>query len=639
MKRICILSFFSLLFTVQVFSSYGQTKPLSERMAATVMDIWSDSLWVGRPFKWTYDQGVLLEGVSSIWQRTADRKYFEYIKKSMDFFVQSDGTIRTYEHKSYNIDNVKNGRSLLLLYRVTGQEKYLKAAQILRNQLNTHPRTNEGGFWHKKIYPYQMWLDGLYMGQPFYAEYSAMMGDTAAFNDITNQFVFMEKHSRDAATGLMYHGWDESKQQQWANKTTGLSAHVWARAMGWYGMALVDAIEYFPANHPGKKQLIDILGRFANAVQKVQDPKSGVWYDILDAPLRKGNYFESSASSMFVYTFAKAVRMGYLPSSYLKVAKKGYEGIQNEFIETVDADKINLKGTVSVSGLGGKPYRDGSFEYYMSEKVITNDPKGVGSFMLAANEMELAAIPKTGKGKTVTLDCYFNNEWKKGPAGKDVRFHYTWDDQANSGFWFWGNIFNYTGAKTNSLTVAPSAANLKNTDVYIIVDPDTEKETAKPNFVSAKDADVLYNWVKNGGVLVLMANDPANCELRNFNTLAGRFGIRFNGDLRNAVKGNEYETGAFNIPAAHPIFKTSKKVYIKEISTISVSAPAKAAFIEGKDIIMGTAKIGKGTVFAIGDPWFYNEYVDGRKIPAEYENYKAATDLTNWLLLQLPKKN
>lgn len=638
MKRISALLLFSFLLTLQAFSAHAQTKPMSERMAATVMDIWSDSLWVGRPFKWTYDQGVLLEGISGIWQKTADKKYFEYIKKSMDFFVQDDGTIRTYEHKSYNIDNVKNGRALLLLYKVTGQEKYLKAAKTLRDQLSTHPRTSEGGFWHKKIYPNQMWLDGLYMGQPFYAEYSSLMNDTTAFNDITNQFVSMERHSRDAATGLMYHGWDESKQEKWANKTTGLSAHVWGRAMGWYGMALVDALPYFPAGHAGRKQLLDILARYAEAVKKVQDAKTGVWYDILDAPLRKGNYFEASGSCMFVYTLAKAVRLGYLPESYLKVAQKGYEGIKKQFVETVSPEKVNLKGTVSVSGLGGKPYRDGSFEYYMSEKVITNDPKGVGAFMLAANEMELAALPKTGKGKTVTLDYFFNNEWKKGPAGDLVRYHYTWEDQANSGFWFWGNIFTYAGARINSLPVAPTAENLKNSDVFIIVDPDTEKETAHPNFMSPQNAEVLYNWVKNGGVLALLTNDAANCELKNFNVLAERFGIHFNEDLRNAVKGNAYETGAFKIPSGNPIFKTSKKVYIKEISTIKLSSPAKAVFTDGNDVIMAVAKVGKGTVYAVGDPWFYNEYVDGRKIPAEYENFKAATDLANWLLLQSPKK-
>ncbi|MEJ6980897.1 glycoside hydrolase family 88 protein [Pedobacter sp. P351] len=629
-KSYSVLILFLLLTSV----SFSQSKPVSERMAATVMDIWADSLWTGRPFKWTYDQGVILEGISAIWQRTGDGKYFNYIKKSMDHFVKPDGTIRTYDGDNYNIDNIKNGRALILLYKVTGQEKYLKAVQTLRQQLSTHPRTAEGGFWHKKVYPHQMWLDGLYMGQPFYAEYSAMAHDWQAFNDIATQFILMEKNSIDSKTGLLYHGYDESREQKWSDPVTGRSPHFWGRAMGWYGMGLVDALEYFPVNHPKRDSLIAILNRFAKSVQSVQDPKSGVWYDILNMPNGKGNYLESSASGMFVYALAKAVRLGYLPESYMTVVKTGYNGMLKEFIEPVNADKINLTKTVSVSGLGGSPYRDGSYEYYLREKVITNDPKGVGSFMMAANEMELAAMPKPGKGKVVTLDNYFNNETRKDVLGKNYKFHYTWDDAANSGFWFLGNLFKYAGAQTTTLTAAPTVSNLQNSDVYVIVDPDTEKETPKPNFASSKDADELYNWVNAGGVLVLMTNDYTNAELAKFNTISERFGIHFNSDMINAVKNDAYETGAFTIPAKHPIFKTAKKVYIKEISTLKLSDPAKPAFTSGRNVVMATAKVGKGTVFAVGDPWLYNEYVDGRKLPAQYENFKAAKDLVGWILTQ-----
>ncbi|MBC8053017.1 MAG: glycoside hydrolase family 88 protein [Sphingobacteriaceae bacterium] len=631
MKKLFSILLLSLLLSVD---SFAQSKPVSERMAATVMDIWADSLWTGRPFKWTYDQGVILEGIAAIWHRTGDGKYFSYIKKSMDHFVKEDGTIRTYDADSYNIDHVKNGRALLLLYKVTGQEKYFKAVQSLRQQLSIHPRTAEGGFWHKKIYPHQMWLDGLYMGQPFYAEYSAMAHDWQAFNDIATQFILMEKNSIDTNTGLLYHGYDESREQKWADPVTGRSPHFWGRAMGWYGMGLVDALEYFPANHPKRDSLISILNRFAKTVQSVQDSKTGVWYDILNMPAAKGNYLESSASSMFIYALAKGVRLGYLPESYMSVVRKGYDGILKEFVETVNADKVNLTKTVSVSGLGGKPYRDGSYEYYLSEKVITNDPKGVGSFMSASNEMELAAMSKVGKGKVVTLDNYFNNEIKKDALGKNYQFHYTWDDRTNSGFSFMRNLFNYAGASTNTLTSAPTASNLQNSDIYIVVDPDTEKEAAKPNFATAKDADELYKWVNDGGVLVLMTNDYINAELIKFNTIANRFGIHFNSDMINAVKNDAYETGSFIVPARHPIFKTSKKVYIKEISTLKLSSPAKSAFTSGKNVVMATAKVGKGTVFAVGDPWLYNEYVDGRKLPAQYENFKAANDLVNWLIAQ-----
>src|SRR5688572_30928540 len=274
-----------------------------QKMAATVMTIWKDSMSMqpGRPVRWSYDQGVVLKGIEGLWKNTADKKYFDYIEKSMDHFVQDDGSIRTYKPDEYNIDHVNNGHNLLFLYKVTLKEKYLKAVQLLREQLRTHPRTAEGGFWHKKIYPYQMWLDGLYMGEPFYAEYAAAFRDPSAFDDIAKQFVLMERHSRDAKTGLLYHGWDESRKQRWANQVTGRSPNVWGRAMGWYAMALVDTLDHFPANHPRRAELIAILRRLAESVKKYQDPQSGLWYQVLDKGGARGNYLEASASCMFVY--------------------------------------------------------------------------------------------------------------------------------------------------------------------------------------------------------------------------------------------------------------------------------------------------------------------------------------------------
>ena len=189
--------------------------------------------------------------------------------------MNADGTIRTYQLEDYNIDNILLGRNLLLLYKVTGEEKYRKAAGLLREQLRTHPRTSDGGFWHKKIYPSQMWLDGLYMGEPFYAEYAATFHEDGAFDDIAKQFVLMELHSRDAKTGLLYHGWDESKQQRWADPATGHSPNFWGRAMGWYAMALVDTLEFFPKDHPQRAALLAILKRLAVAIERYQEPESG----------------------------------------------------------------------------------------------------------------------------------------------------------------------------------------------------------------------------------------------------------------------------------------------------------------------------------------------------------------------------
>jgi len=608
---------------------------LSERMAATAMNTWKDSFALnGNAARWSYDLGVILKGLEGTWLHTGDAKYYSYIQKMMDVYIKEDGSIRDYKPSEYNIDYINNGKLALLLYKVSGKEKYLKAASQLRDQLRTQPRTNEGGFWHKKIYPSQMWLDGLYMGEPFYAEYAALAHEDSAFTDIANQFIVMEKHARNAATGLLYHAWDESKQQKWANQQTGLSPHVWARAMGWYGVALVDALDWFPENHPQRKTLIAILNRFANAVEKVQDKNTGLWYDIIDLPARKGNYFEASAAGMFVFAIAKGVRMGYLPAAKITVAQKGYNALVHRFIKDENG-QTNLYGTVKVSGLGGNPYRDGSFEYYMSEPVIVNDPKGIGAFILASNEMEMLPLQAAGRGKTVLLDYYFNNEYKKDAFGQMERFHYNWEDKANSGYSMLGDIFRQYGAKTTSLATAPSAALLKNAAVYIIVDPDTDKETARPNYVQPQDAQVIYDWVKAGGVLLLMTNDSGNAEFTHFNRVPEKFGMHFNENSINHVTGNQYEMGALTIQPGDAIFKTAKKVYIKELATLTVKAPAIAHYKNAAgDVIMATAKIGKGAVFAVGDPWFYNEYLDGRKLPASYENHHAAADLVQWLLKQ-----
>lgn len=617
----------------------SQDTPLSRQMAATVMELWPDSMAVksGRPAQWNYEQGVVLEGFASLWKNTADPRYFDYIQKSIDFYVTPEGDIRTYRKGEYNIDHVKTGRSLLTLYKVTNDPKYYKAAHLLREQLKSHPRNAEGGFWHKQIYPNQMWLDGLYMAEPFYTEYAETFHEQEAFDDIALQFILMERHARDRKTGLLYHGWDESKQQKWANKTTGCSPNFWGRSMGWYGMALVDVLDHFPVTHPAHDTLVAILQRLAGAVIKVQDPVSGLWYQVPDKQGEKGNYHEASASCMFVYMLSKGIRQGYLPCSYLKAVARAWDGITGEFVEKRGDGTINLKGTVSVAGLGGNPYRDGSYGYYLSERVVTNDPKGIGAFLLAANEVEMIPETVTGMNRTVLLDNYFNHETRRIVTGMEIPYHYLWNQEDQNGYSFFGHVFNKHGVKTFQSDAEPGAALLKKADIYIIVDPDTKKENTDPHFIEARHIKAIEDWVKNGGILLLFANDSSNTELSHFNQLAATFGIHFNDERRNMVKGRAYETGAVRIPSAHFIFPDVKKVYMKEICTLSVTAPAKAALTDGEDIIIAVAKAGKGTVFAVGDPWFYNEYVDGRKISStEYENYKAAEDLVKWILKQLP---
>lgn len=623
-------------------AGFADAAPLKDsdaaKLAETAMNtLWQDSLRKGpAPRKWTYDQSVVLLGIEGLWYRTADPKYFDYMQRCMDRFVDENGRIDTYEQNDFNIDNVACGRILLALYKVTGKERYYKAAATLREQLEKHPRTKSGSFWHKKIYQNQVWLDGLYMAQPFYAEWSKTYGPSSAFDDIAGQFMRIEQTTRDAKTGLMRHGWDESRSIAWADSATGLSPNVWARAMGWYGAALVDVLDYFPQDHPKRKELIGILGRFATALQKSQDAKSGLWWDVMNAPYpgMKPNYFEASAASQFVYMLAKSVRLGYIDAGFRKTALKGYEGIRREFLHKDEAGATHLDGTVSVSGLGGKPFRDGSFEYYMKEKVIRNDAKGVGAFIQAANEIETIDEQQIGKGKTIILDSYFNDEHDKDIQGNVRSSHYKWDERSNGGFQFWDRMLTRYGAATSTLYKAPDAAALKGAAGYIIVDPDIPKENADAKFMDERSAVAIADWVKNGGRLILLLNDSGNCDLSHMNILTKKFGFSFREDSRNHVEGRKFEQGALFLNEQTPVFKTARKVYLKEISTIDISdaAKVKTVFKDKGDVLMVEASHGKGKVFAVGDPWIYNEYVDGRKLPADFENFKAMDDLSKWIL-------
>jgi len=615
-------------------SARAQEKPWSQRAANAAIQRWPDGRFVapGARWAWNYELGTLLEGMDGVWLNTADPSYYKYIKSSVDQFVAADGSIPSRKLEEYQLDNILLGRQLMLLYGVTLDKRYSIAATVLYDQLQHQPRTASGGFWHKQRYPNQMWLDGLYMAEPFYAEYAATFHHPEAFADITHQFVLIDQHVRDPKTGLLYHGWDESKQERWADKQTGLSSQFWARAMGWYMMALVDTLDYYPEQDPGRKQLLAQLQRDAAAVAKYQDASSGLWFQVMDKGTEKGNYLESSASSMFVYSLAKGVRRGYLPPSYRTNADRGYKGILSHFIQTGPGDDVSLTQTVKGAGLGGNPYRDGSYDYYINEKIGVNDSKGVGAFLMASVEMENSAQAKLGRGKTVMLDAWFNSQTRPDAFGQPVSFHYKWNDQSNSGFSLFGHLFNNFGAQTKTLYTQPTAADLKQAQVFLIASPDIPVKNPNPHYVQPEDVEQIAAWVKAGGVLVLLENDPGNADLDHFNLLAQKFGIHYNNVLRNQVEGNKFEMGKLAIAGGGPIFHDPHTAYVKEICTIAVKSPAVSLLTDRGDVLMAKAKYGKGTVFATVDPWLYNEYTDGRKLPADYDNYAAGKELARWIL-------
>ncbi len=340
--------------------------------------------------KWSYVTGTYLRGFEEVWKTTGDPRFYEYIETSLDAVVREDGTIIGYRATEYNIDEIKQGCLVLTLYKTTGEDRFRLAADSIRTQFLEHPRTNEGGFWHKQIYPWQMWVDGLYMGCTYYTEYGRLFGDSQIFNDVVHQITQMEKHARDSTTGLLYHGWDESRNQAWSDPLTGTSANFWGRGMGWYAMAIVDVLDYFPENHEGRDTLFGVYQRMAEAIKDFQDPDTKVWWQVLDRGGDINNYTESSGSCMFVYSMAKAIRLGIIDESYRQVVLDGYNGIIEEFIETNEDGTINLTKTCAGAGLGGNPYRDGSYEYYTETAYYrTNDGKGVGPFIMASVEIEM----------------------------------------------------------------------------------------------------------------------------------------------------------------------------------------------------------------------------------------------------------
>jgi unsaturated rhamnogalacturonyl hydrolase len=361
----------------------------SVRMADSEMARRDDSLaWKeGGTAKWDYTTGLFTLSLLKLHERVDDPRYVAFAENAIGSFISTNGTIHGYKTEDYSLDNINPGKTTLALYQLTKEERYKRAADRLRAQFDIQPRTAEGGFWHKQRYPYQMWLDGLYMGAPFYTEYAKLFHEPkASYDDVAKQIRLVAAHTYDPRSGLFYHGWDETKEQVWADKITGASSSFWGRAIGWYAMALVDVLDDFPKDHPARPEIIAVLKKLCDGVVKHQDPASGLWWQVVDRSGRPGNYLEATASSMFVYAMAKGVNHGYLSRDYVPAIVKGYKGIIGKLIKTDAKGNVSLTQCCSVAGLGFG--RDGSFAYYIKEPIVDNDLKGVGPFILAGIEVQ-----------------------------------------------------------------------------------------------------------------------------------------------------------------------------------------------------------------------------------------------------------
>ncbi len=388
--RKTLFLFLTLFVAGSSFAQKSSNKLWSVRMAESEMNRYPQSwqLDFQTRLKWDYCHGLELQAFLDLYDAYNDKKYFDYTVSYADTMVCEDGSIKTYTLNEYNIDRLNSGKILFRIYEQTKDEKYKKALDLLRLQLDTHPRNADGGLWHKKIYENQMWLDGLYMGQPFYAEYSLRNNRVNDYKDIINQFVTVARHTYDAKNDVYRHACDVSRRERWADKVTGQSQHCWGRALGWYGMACVDALDFIPQHEVGRDSVITILNNIARMIKNRQDNKSGVWYQVIDRSGDKGNYLESSCSTMFVYTLLKAIRKGYISKEYLPVAEKGYKGIIKTFIREEENGNIKIINACAVAGLGGSNYRMGDYNYYINEKIRDNDAKAVAPFIMASLEWE-----------------------------------------------------------------------------------------------------------------------------------------------------------------------------------------------------------------------------------------------------------
>ena len=375
-----------------LITGVGMNKPVEKKKTwavkfADAVMYEADSLiyYLREKPKYEYDYAFLGDAIYKL--KDVDPKYGRYMKDYIDYFLKEEGKINGHKLSDYNIDRVRPGNSMITLYLETGDSTYKNGIEILVNQMENQPRTNSGGFWHKKIYPYQMWLDGLYMASPFLARYAKEFNQPKWYDEVAFQLEEVYKRTLDTKTGLVYHAWDESREQRWCNPETGQSKHFWSRGTGWYMMALVDVLEYLPSDHPERNKLISILQNLSDALLTVQDSKTGLWYQVLDMGEKEGNYLEASGSAMFIYAFAKGAKNDWLPEEYLGIANKAFDSLVDNLVETDEEGYAVLKNTCGACGLGGNPYREGDYNYYISEKIIENDQKGIAPVIMAAIEL------------------------------------------------------------------------------------------------------------------------------------------------------------------------------------------------------------------------------------------------------------
>ncbi len=556
------------------------------------------------------EEAMLLDGISTEWQTSAGAGDLAYLRKAVDRYVTPDGEIlntpmtEKLRHNDPKADDllgpVALGRAVLLVYRTTGDARYYKAATSLRE----HLPSLESAHWRQHGQE-QRRFELAYMEGPFLAAYGSTFQEPQILGRVANQLLLM--------------GADMG----------GLPLKVDA----WYAMTLVDVLDWFPAEQPQRpaliaalKQTMKVVG-FSGGAQSLHR-KNGLWNSTLNGRheyAERGS--EASSDCILIYALAKGVRMGYLPQTEEHDAQEGWRSIQTEFREAQENIPVSARNE-DIDHVGVNT-RSSCRNLDMTDETLLSNAENMGSYLKVEAEMEQAATEALGQDKVALLDAWFNSQTRKNAAGQTELYHYKWDDERDSGFTFAGRAFQRYGVSLREERHAPTKEDLAKVQIYLIVSPDTLAKNPDPHQIDKASGDVIENWVKAGGVLLLFSNDRDNTEFVGFNSLSDRFGMHFNPVLSHHVVEPDHGPGEVTIPSGTGVFGSGFQAYMKDTSTITVRGRAKVLVRDRGDVMIAIAPFGKGAVLGVVDPWIYNEYVSGLKM-SEYQGFRAAVDLAGW---------
>jgi unsaturated rhamnogalacturonyl hydrolase len=557
----------------------------SQRAANTAIALWPNAPYQQLENAPLQGSGValLLNGVNAESYNTANGTYFRYEKQKVDTFLATESSADLHTRIAF-------ARPILLAGRVTQDARYFKAADLLDHSLSARSQARV----------LQTDPAEIYESAPFYAEYAQVFRRPVDFSKIRRVF---SEDARGKKAGIGR-----------ADRASVASA----RDMGWYIAALVDTLAYYPHDDRDRRLLLQILNGTMSRVVRAQDQRSGLWHESLEKP---GGMDDAVATCLITYALQKAVRLGYLRNGYSENATQAWRAMLEHFVKP-DGDAA-VSFIISVDSRESRGLRGADGERELA-----------GAFLLTSTEMEHAPEATLARGRLVMLDSWFNSQQRTNSAGQKEYFHYKWGDYSDSGYSLFGNMFTDFGADLATLSVAPTFDTLKGAQYYVIVSPDIPAKNPNPHYVQAKDADQVAEWVRRGGVLILMENDPPNADIEHLNLIADRFGIHFNSVLSHHVIGDNFAAGQIAVKGGGLIFRDSHTLYMKDTCTLSLNSPAKPLFEDRGDVVIAMSKFGKGTVVAVVDPWLYNEYTDGRKKPPMQDNYAAGQEFVRWIISQ-----